>query len=288
MNILFVNPDIHAKNLNALTKYNIIITSVYNANLDTIDLSKYDVVYSPSHPIDVSKYPGVKFIFGPHFSVFPEQTQMKMIEGKHAVYIQPSEWAQQAWQKNQYCNNINIRVLPFGVDTNQFNEIIPISQRKNVFIYFKRRIPSELSTVYNFLVNHGFHPLIFDYVKHYNEVDYVNCLHNSKFGVWLDAHESQGFALQEALACNVPLLVWNVFSMNQSYGSGCPNIAASTIPYWSDNCGEYFTDVSELKPTFDKLLQNLDTYKPREFILENLSIEKCSAKFIDLVNNIQT
>jgi len=286
MNVLFVNTFIHPKNLNAFIKYNIHITTVYNTNFDTIDLTKYNIVYSPSQPIDVSKYPGVKFMFGPHLSIFPEQTQMKMIEGKHTVYIQPSEWAQQAWQKNQYSNNINIRVLPFGVDTNQFNEIIPISQRKNVFIYFKRRIPSELSTVYNFLVNRGFNPVIFNYVKQYSEADYVNCLHNSKFGFWLDAHESQGFALQEALACNVPLLVWNVFSMNQSYGSGCPNIAASTIPYWSDNCGEKFTDVSELNAKFDKLLQNLDTYKPREFILENLSIEKCSAKFIDLVNSI--
>ena len=48
---------------------------------------------------------------------------------------------------------------------------------------------------------------------------FFNYLQNSKYGIWLDAHESQGFALQEALSCNVPLLVWNISSMNQEYNS---------------------------------------------------------------------
>lgn len=288
MKVLCVIPNMHPKNLNAFTHYGFEITKVFDTNLDAIDLSNYDVVYSPSHPIDVCKYPGVKFIFGPHFSVFPNQTQVKMIEGKSSVYIQPSDWAKSAWQKYPCCNNITFNVLPFGVDTKRFNEIKPISHRNTVFIYFKRRLPNELHTVYNFLVHNGFNPIIFDYVKQYNEVDYMNCLHNSKFGLWLDAHESQGFALQEALACNVPLIVWNISSMNQEFRSSYPDIAASSIPYWNDTCGEYFTDVSKLQPTLDKLLKNLDAYKPREFILENLSIAKCRAKFIELVDNINS
>ena len=37
------------------------------------DIPNYDVVYMPNNPIDTSKYPNKKFIFGPHFSVFPNQ-----------------------------------------------------------------------------------------------------------------------------------------------------------------------------------------------------------------------
>lgn len=286
MFVLFINNYMHPKNLNAFMKYNITIKSISITEIDKFDLTQYDVIYSPAQPIDVSKYPGVKFIFGPHFSVFPNELQLKMIKGKTSIYIQPSDWAKEAWQTHNSCNNIMFGVIPFGVDTIKFNEIMPASQRKSVFIYFKRRMPSELHTVYNFLLNRGFNPFIFDYVKQYNEVDYINFLHKSKFGLWLDAHESQGFALQEALACNVPLLVWNVNSMNQEYGSNYKNIPATSIPYWNSSCGEYFTNAAQLQEIFDKFLQNINFYKPRDFILENLSIEKCSAKFVKLVNNM--
>ena len=286
MKVLFINNFFHHKNLNAFQKYNIIIHAVDISDLNKIRLNEYDVVFSPSEPIDVRKYPDTKFIFGPHFSVFPNETQIKMIEGKNTVYIQPSDWTKLCWQNYSYCKNITIKALPFGVDTNKFNEIRPLTERNMVFIYFKRRMPSELHEVYNFLLSKGYIPVIFDYVKNYSEDHYLNCLQNSKFGFWLDAHESQGFALQEALACNVPLLVWNVSFLNQEYGSSYPKILATSIPYWSESCGEHFTDITELELKFNNLIKNLHNYKPRDFILENLSIEKCSSKFIDIVNEI--
>lgn len=286
MKVLFINLGMHNKNLNALVKYNIEITHIYNINLEGIDLSKYDVVYSPSQPINVCNYPNTKFIFGPHFSVFPNEYQMQIIQGKNSVYIQPSEWVKNLWYSFSFCKEINIKSLPFGVDTVSFNEIKPITERSQVFIYFKRRLQIELDVIYRFLCNNGYQPVIFDYVKRYNETDYINCLHNAKFGIWLDAHESQGFALQEALACNVPLLVWSVTALNQEAGSNYPEIPAKTNPYWDSRCGESFTNIKEISENFNTFIQNINTYKPREFILENLSIEKCSEQFINLANNM--
>ena len=98
-------------------------------------------------------------------------------------------------------------------------------------------------------------------------------------------HESQGFALEEALSCNVPLLVWNVKSMNQEYASNYNDISATTIPYWDDRCGEYFYQKDEFEITFLKFIQKLDNYKPREYIVENLSIAKCANNFLNLLDN---
>ena len=36
------------------------------------ELKYFDIIYSPSHPINTSLFPKKKFIFGPHFSVFPD------------------------------------------------------------------------------------------------------------------------------------------------------------------------------------------------------------------------
>jgi hypothetical protein len=287
MKVLFIQNHMHLKNLNAIRKYDIFIVSINHTNLDTINLHHFDIIYSPSCPIDVSKYPNSKFIFGPHFSVFPNKNQMDLISGnKNVIYIQPSEWAKNAWINNPICKNIRFETLPFGVDTDNFNQIKSITERNKVFIYFKRRQSHELNFVIQFLNSRGITAKIFDYVNKYHENEYIDYLHDSKYGIWLDAHESQGFALEEALSCNVPLLVWNVVSMNQEYGSTYGDVPATSIPYWDERCGEHFTDVNNFELTFNKFINNLNNYNPREYILENLSIEVCNKRFIEVANKI--
>ena len=286
MKVLFININMHSKNFNALMKYNNNFYVINHTNLDSIDLSIFDVIYSPSVPINVEKYPNVKFLFGPHFSVFPEKHHMDIIRGKNVIYTHPSDWARDVWRNNYLCNGVRIESLPFGVDTLKFNEIMPIENRNKVFLYFKSRHPNELSFIINFLKTNNFDVHIFSYMSKYSEEDYINYLHNSKFGIWLGRHESQGFALEEALSCNVPLFVWDVTSMNQEYGYNYDNIPATCIPYWDDRCGEFFYKTEELENTFNKFISNLNIYKPREYILQNISIKKCEQLFNELVNKI--
>lgn len=286
MNILFIDLHLHHKNREALFNYNNNYVVINHTNLDVIDLSKFDVVYSPSQAIDVNKYLNTKFIFGPHFSVFPEKNQMDIIQGRNSIYVQPSEWAKNVWLFHPFCKNIRLEVLPFGVNTIKFTPCKSISERTNVFIYYKRRNPHELQILISFLQRNNLNPRIFNYVTKYPEEEYINYLKNSKFGIWLTAHESQGFALQEALSCDVPLLVWNVTSMNQEYGSNYQNIKATTIPYWDERCGENFTELNELTSTFEKFISKLNHYKPREYILESLSFDKCKNKLIELIEKI--
>jgi len=156
--------------------------------------------------------------------------------------------------------------------------------KKNlVFIYFKRRHPQELHYIQSFLNAKNIQYRIFSYTDKYDENEYLHYLQNSKFGIWLDAHESQGFALEEALSCNVPLLVWNIKTMNQEHGSTYQAIPATTIPYWDERCGEYFFDANELNTTFDKFISKLDSYKPRDYVVEKLSTNICENKLIDLI-----
>jgi hypothetical protein len=287
MKILFINIDMHIKNYQALVKYDYEIAITKETNLDKFNLNNFDIVYSPTTPLHVSKYPNTKFIFGPHFSVFPEMTKLQFIIGKNVIYIQPSDWSRDIWRYHPFCRNISVESLPFGVDTDEFNEITPISERTNVFIYFKQRDPKELKIIQQFLYYNNIDYTIFDYTKKYHEKNYLNYLRNSKFGIWIGCHESQGFALEEALSCNVPLLVWDVTSMSQEYGQNYPSIKATSIPYWDKMCGEYFTNISQLTEIFIKFMNNIDNYTPRKYILENLSISECKKKFDELVTKFQ-
>ena len=285
--LLYIQSTAHHKNNHATMNYkrHFEITVIGNVvQLDNIDVSTFDCVFSPCCPIDVSKYPKTKFIFGPQFSVFPDEKQLQLVNSPNAVYIQPSQWVIDLWYSYNLKNNMCF--CPFGVDTNQFNQSKPIEQRNKVFIYHKRRRPEELHAVVKLLQKYNVQYEIFDYDHRYDENKYLNYLHESKFGIWVDAHESQGFALQEALACNVPLLVWNVTSMNQEYGSRYSNIPGTTIPYWDERCGEFFYNANELEEKFKSFVSKLDQYKPRDFIVENLSIEKCEDKLLEVIDKI--
>ena len=252
---------------------------------DINEINNFDIIYSPSSPIDSSQYPSKKFIFGPHFSVFPDNRLLSINNiNKNSIYIQPSKWAADTWRNFNVEKIIPIREFPFPVEIEKFcpNQH---SQKNEIFIYFKRRKPEELECVKQFLNKKNITYKIFDYVKKYNEEDYLKCLQNAKYGIIIDAHESQGFAIEEALSCNVPLLVWNVNFMSQEYGSNYSNIPCTNIAYWDNRCGEYFYKLEEFEKTYNEFINKLESYSPRKYILENLSPQKCGERFIELVNS---
>ena len=99
MKVLFIKSHIHHKNLNFILKckkINFYIVDSIN-QISNIDLNTFDAVISPCDTIDVSKYPNIKFIFGPQFSVFPED-RLKIIKGPKTVYNLLSNWVINIWK----------------------------------------------------------------------------------------------------------------------------------------------------------------------------------------------
>ena len=285
MKILIIQ-SYHFKNQEGLEKMLDYLKYEYS-NGDEKDIENYDIILSPNKPIDTSKYPNKKFIFGPHFSVFPNN---KLYEIKNtnnnAVYLQPSEWAAYSWINKGANSLIPIKIFPFPVNTIKFKPI-PKNKRTKVYIYYKRRQPNELLFIQSFLKNKNIKFEVFDYLNKYPEKKYLKYLQKAKYGIILDAHESQGFAIEEALSCNVPLLVWNVTNMSQEYNSIYDKIPASSIPYWDSRCGEFFYDKNEFETRYNHFVKNLNKYKPREFILENLTMKKRATEFDSLIKTLK-
>ena len=246
-------------------------------------IKDYDIIHFHHTPFNSSLFPSKKYIFGSAFSVFPNNKLMSINNiYKNSIYIQPSIWAANTWINFGAENIVPIKVFPFPVEVDKFCPI-QHSQKNEVFIYFKRRKPEELEYVKQFLNYKNITYKIFDYVQKYNEEDYLKCLQNAKYGIIIDAHESQGFAIEEALSCNVPLLVWNTSFMSQEYGCNYPNIPCSSIAYWDERCGLYFYKVEEFETSYNEFINKLETYNPRAYIMENLSPQKCGERFIELV-----
>jgi glycosyltransferase involved in cell wall biosynthesis len=124
----------------------------------------------------------------------------------------------------------------------------------------------------------------------YNESDYKRALQRSKFMLCLDAHESQGFALEEAMACNVPLLVMDATSMYDEMDDGVhatydhlrpKSLKATSVPYWSDECGLRITEKSELPNAVNTMLSTYATFTPRAYVERTLSDKVCMQRILE-------
>ena len=287
MKILYVEGWIHSRNLNAIQKYsNIQFTVLQNPEqLSSVDLTHFDCVYSPSVSVDAAKYPDTVFIFGPHFADF---TLFPEMNTTNSAFMMLCDWV-----KNLYVDYAKDRAslydVPFGVDTEEYINIKPIQERNKVMVYYKYRNPVDLEFICEQLNMRNIDFLIFNYMSGYDPSAYLETLRECKYIIWVGAHESQGFALQEALSCDVPLMVWSITNMQHEYRSNVqPDKYATTVPYWDERCGELFYNKDEFTECFERFIGRLNTYTPRSFILEKLSTWVCEQYFIDMVNEMQS
>ena len=279
--------NFHHKNYEGLDRILNHLKYEFKHTNDISDIENYDIIYSPGCPIDTSRYPNKKFIFGPHFSVFPDD-KLTCINNIHnnSVYIQPSDWARDLWINMDSGKYIPLKSFPFPVNTDKFKPNDSKEEKTKIFGYYKSRETSEIEYIEKYFEDRNIEFKMFHYYLKYEEEDYLNYLKESKYGIVVDAHESQGFALEEALSTNVPLLVWNTRDMSQEVWTNYDNIHCTTIPYWDERCGEFFYEQSEFIETYEKFLKKIDTYKPREYIMENLSVEVCAERFKELITYV--
>jgi hypothetical protein len=284
--ILIINHWCHIKNLNGFKK----ICQYLNMNYkigEISDIESSHIIFSPSYPIDIRSFKDWEkkiWIFGPHFSVFPNEKLINInFKNNNLFYIMPSKWCVDLW--NNFNININILSIPFPVDMDRFNGILE-RNTDEIVIYYKNRNPNDLVYITNYLNNKGLNNLIiFDYKKGYKEEYFMEVISRAKFGIVIVASESQGFAIEEMMSSNLPLLVWNVSSMKEEYNSNYPDYKATSIPYWDNRCGEYFYNIDELENKFKLFINKLrnNNYNPREYVKENLSIEICSKQYKELI-----
>ena len=216
MRVLIIDINIHHKNRKGLIMMLDYIKRERNTGLsytfggtNTLTNKEYqwDLVVSPAVPVNTAEFPNTKFIFGPHFCVFPNR-MLNFLNNQvynNAVYIHPSEWVVNMWRSMCIEPIIPLKVQSFPVDVDRFNclESEDGLVKTDVFVYFKRRKPSELQVLENTLIERKINYKVFDYVKRYEEEDYLEYLKKAKYGIIVDAHESQGFAIQEAMNGNV-------------------------------------------------------------------------------------
>ena len=230
-------------------------------------LVQYDATAHEKH----SKIEQDTTIIGPQVWMFDGYGQF-LIENQnyYKKIIAPSEWV-----KNKFITKFNLpedklAIWPVGIE--EFDNIR--EPNYDCLIYFKRRDQSELDAVKKFLVNNGLSYRMVEYGT-YGEDGFKQLVNSAKFCFLINGTESQGIAVQEIMSMGVPIIAWDIkewLDQGEAY-----RVPATSIPYWSERCGEVFFNIDELDVTFSKFYATLDQYDPKAFIKDNLSFE-CSVK----------
>lgn len=224
-----------------------------------------------------------KVTVGPNVYVLPHDIHW-FVSLKNTIYLQPCEWTAQLWRELGF-RRAPIKVRPTGIDTDEFHPKNGI-QKKKILVYHKMRDKAELEMIEKTLqeMRLHYHKIMYGC---YKEADYKEAIWQSSFIVWHGRHESQGIAMQEAMACNVPILVCDVKSLFEqrsgySWPESLSNFKVTAAPYFDERCGLRMIDLSKLKQSIEYIFDNFSRFFPRDYVVENLSLEGQALKFVQL------
>ena len=257
---------------------------------------KYNWIHDDQKAIIEAGFVGKSVLVGPNTAVLPKDLPIFRRQlPKGSIYLHPSYWTIDIWNYFGF-NESELGSWPVGIDTNEF-ETIDRKDNTKVLLYFKQRDKNLLRETKAILKKLNFKYKLIHY-GFYKEEDYKKSLKECKFGIWIGCSESQGIGLQEALATNLPLIVLEAVSLfdtipidSKNYiGYDFPkeleNIKTSTAPYFDDRCGIKIDNLQQLEKSIAFMLNNIREYKPRDYIVENLSLKKSAEKLVYFFSKI--
>jgi glycosyltransferase involved in cell wall biosynthesis len=232
-------------------------------------------------------------LFGPAGFSHPTENAEALETAPIEMILVSCEWMKQMYLPH---TSLPIRVWPAGIDTYSWLPA-PVEQKNiDVLVYDKIRwtrekyIPELLNPILERLRSYG---LSYSVIKYggYREEEFMSFLRQSRSMIFLVEHETQGFAYLQALSCDVPILVWDrggYWRDPAFYPHKVRFEPVTSVPYWDDRCGMKFSDLEEFginwSPFWDGV--RLRSFRPRSYILENLTLEKCAFEYIGLVRQI--
>jgi glycosyltransferase involved in cell wall biosynthesis len=228
----------------------------------------------------------VAIIAGPNVYTLPSEIP-STIDTKRIIWIHPALWVQKFWEQS-LGTPLQSVVWPVGIDTEAFSPTVN-SSKDLILVYNKQRSNEEVKLVCQALEARNEKYEVITY-GNYHESNYRSLLERSKALIWIGRSESQGIGFLEALAMNVPALVWDIEQFGQWSGSGQDRFtqeqlafkSATAVPYFDSTCGMLFSKQTELDSSLAQFLANLSKFAPRKYVENNLSLTKQAVDFINI------
>jgi glycosyltransferase involved in cell wall biosynthesis len=246
----------------------------------------------PTHPIGIAGYPHVldrwtlpnPAVLGPGLYDHPAQAPQLMRDPRFRSYLVPCEWmaAMFAPYYPERC-----RLWFGGIDVAQWPDALDTPKDIDLIVYDKVRWAREsfqetlIAPVESVLRARGLRTV---WVRRggYDHAEYRALLGRARGMVFLCESETQGLAYQEAMASGVPILAWDPeewLDPERVRWTSEP-VRASSVPFFSAECGERFRDAAAFEGALDRFLARIPTYTPRSYVEETLSLERSAELYL--------
>ncbi len=192
-----------------------------------------------------------------------------------AIYLQHSEWANNIYIP--YYGADRCELWPAGIDTEKWSPPGNSNKKFDLLVYNKimwdkQQTDNELRLpILKKIEQSGLSYREIMYGQ-YKEAEYHSLLQQCKGMIFLCEHESQGFAICEALSMNVPVFAWDQgfwLDANRFEWGELKPVPASSVPFFSDKCGMRFKDFEDFEKLIDVFWGKIKNgvFSPRDYIL---------------------
>lgn len=244
---------------------------------------------NPRYPVCISGYPHVldrwdlpnPAVLGPGLLDHPALAPELMKDPRFATYFVGCEWMrslfEQAWGPGTctlWFGGIDLDAWPAS----------PASAKDTDFVLYDK-LPAARHEMHDRVVaeldRRGLTHTLIRY-RHYDHAGYRVALARSRGLIWLSEHETQGFAYQEAMSADLPILAFDpgVWHDPNAAKHGVGPVPVSSVPWFDASCGERFADAAGLPAALDRFLARRGEYAPRRYIEEHLSLAKSAEAFL--------
>ena len=212
-----------------------------------------------------------RIVAGPNIVVTPHEHDEVMLHDAIDTILVPSSWVADFWTQEVPTLTEKIRVWPAGVPE------VPPSNRAGSPILFNKVSDERLFQDTFTTIQSEYHapPTVYTYSS-FSHDDFLTALTNAPFMVYLSPSESQGLALQEAWAHNVPTFVQH----STEWNGGKYRFTAEKInaPYLTAELGGIFSNITELR----NLIGQSASIHPKPYCDQHLSDNKSVEQLLQI------
>jgi hypothetical protein len=219
-----------------------------------------------------------RLLAGPNLVEFPSDRRELITAPEIDVYIVTDSLTQALYVED--CPELSGRCQPWpaGVDTDYWKPVMNRAERHKILIYDKQvSEPVDPKIIATRLERLGYQVEIIQYGC-YTHDQYLHALQYATLMVGFSQSESQGIAWAEAWSADVPTLIMRNDVLTRRHKT----FRSSTAPYLSSQTGRFFSDLSDFETVFNYWKMNQDKFNPRQWVVDNLSDERCAQNLCKL------
>jgi hypothetical protein len=227
-----------------------------------------------------------RLIAGPNLVVLPSEASELMTAPEIDVCVVPSHWVKDLYEKDLPELRGRVAVWPAGVDPTFWRPDGAATATARRALVYRKRLPGhrnasdeELAAARFMLQRAGFTVEVLTYGT-FTIAEYRDALRRAELLVFFSPTESQGLALVEAWATDVPTLVWDCGRLDYKGRI----FRTSSAPYLSERTGASFASATQLEQLLAKWDEVRGILRPREWVLANMTDEICAAAYWELAH----